>query len=81
MTVEKLYTSSFHVEFQLKGTVADGYQAGTAAINPETVVVSGCRAGQPGEQGGGRPGGGKSGRALCRGPAPDPAGPGRGTDD
>lgn len=41
MTVEKLYTSSFNVEFQLKGTVADGYQAGTAAINPETVVVSG----------------------------------------
>lgn len=41
VTVEKLYTSSFHVEFQLKGTVADGYQAGTPAINPETVVVSG----------------------------------------
>jgi len=41
VTVEKLYTSSFNVEFQLKGTVADGYQAGTAAINPETVVVSG----------------------------------------
>ena len=41
MTVEKLYTSSFNVEFQLKGTVADGYQAGTPAINPETVVVSG----------------------------------------
>ena len=41
VTVEKLYTSSFNVEFQLKGTVADGYQAGTPAINPETVVVSG----------------------------------------
>ena len=41
VTVEKLYTSSINVEFQLKGTVADGYQAGTPAINPETVVVSG----------------------------------------
>ena len=41
VTVEKLYTSSFNVEFQLKGTVADGHQAGTPAINPETVVVSG----------------------------------------
>lgn len=41
VTVEKLYTSSFNVEFQLKGTVANGYQAGTPAINPETVVVSG----------------------------------------
>ena len=41
VTVEKLYTSSFNVEFQLKGTVADGYQDGTPAINPETVVVSG----------------------------------------
>lgn len=41
VTVEKLYTSTFTVEFQLKGKVADGYQAGTPAINPETVVVSG----------------------------------------
>lgn len=41
VTVEKLYTSTFDVEFQLRGKVADGYQAGTAAISPETVVVSG----------------------------------------
>ncbi|OUQ80571.1 CdaR family protein [Flavonifractor sp. An100] len=41
VTVDKLYTSTFPVEFQLKGKVADGYQAGTPAISPETVVVSG----------------------------------------
>lgn len=41
VTVEKLYTSTFEVEFQFLGKVADGYQAGTAAISPETVVVSG----------------------------------------
>lgn len=41
VTVEKLSTKSFPVEFQLKGQVAEGYQAGTAAINPETVMVSG----------------------------------------
>ena len=41
VTVEKLYTQSFEVEFQLKGAVADGYQAGTAVISPETVTVSG----------------------------------------
>ncbi len=42
VTVEKLYTNTFHVEFQLRGKVADGYQAGTPAISPETVVVSGA---------------------------------------
>ena len=41
VTVDKLYTSTLPVEFQLKGKVADGYQAGTPAISPETVVVSG----------------------------------------
>ena len=39
--VEKLYTKSFPVEFVLKGKVADGYQAGTPAIHPESVQVSG----------------------------------------
>ncbi len=39
--VEKLSTRSCEVEFQLKGQVAKGYQAGTAAINPETVTLSG----------------------------------------
>ena len=42
VTVEKLYTKTFEVEFQLKGKVAKGYQAGTPAVNPETVVVSGA---------------------------------------
>lgn len=41
VTVEKLYTKTFTVEFQLEGSVAEGHQPGTAAINPETVVVSG----------------------------------------
>ena len=41
VTVEKLYTSTFNVEFQLQGQVADGYQMGTPVISPETVVVSG----------------------------------------
>lgn len=41
VTVEKLYTSTFEVEFRLQGKVANGYTAGTPAINPETVVVSG----------------------------------------
>lgn len=41
VTVEKLYTSSFTVEFLFQGKVAKGYQAGTPAISPETVVVSG----------------------------------------
>lgn len=42
VTVEKLYTKTFEAEFQLKGKVAKGYQAGTPAVNPETVVVSGA---------------------------------------
>ena len=41
VTVDKLYTQTFEVEFHLKGAVAEGYQAGTAVISPETVVVSG----------------------------------------
>lgn len=42
VTVDKLYTSTFNVEFQLRGSVAKGYQAGVAAVNPETVIVSGA---------------------------------------
>lgn len=41
VTVDKLSTHTFPVEFELQGSVADGYQAGTPAINPESVVVSG----------------------------------------
>ena len=41
VTVEKLYTRSFDVEFELNGKVAQGYQMGTPAIEPASVVVSG----------------------------------------
>lgn len=41
VTVEKLYTRSFDVEFELNGQVAEGYQMGTPAIEPASVVVSG----------------------------------------
>jgi len=41
VTVEKLSTRTLPIEFQLKGAVADGYQMGTAAINPEQVLISG----------------------------------------
>lgn len=39
--VEKLYSQSFDVEFQLDGRVAQGYQMGTPAIEPSSVVISG----------------------------------------
>jgi len=39
--VDKLSTKTLPVEFQLKGGVADGYQLGTPAINPEVVQISG----------------------------------------
>lgn len=39
--VEKLDSKVFPVEFRLVGSVADGYQAGTAAISPEMVTISG----------------------------------------
>ena len=41
VTVEKLYTKSFDVQFHLEGKVAKGYQMGTPAIEPASVVVSG----------------------------------------
>ena len=41
VTVDKLSTQSFDIDFQLMGKVAAGYHAGTAAINPEVVRVSG----------------------------------------
>ena len=41
-TVEKLYTRTFQIEFQLDGKVADGYTADTPAISPEVVVISGA---------------------------------------
>lgn len=39
--VEKLYSKSFDVQFQLDGRVAGNYQMGTPAIEPGQVVVSG----------------------------------------
>jgi len=41
VTVDKLYSKTFDVELQLRGKIADGYIAGTPAINPETVIISG----------------------------------------
>ena len=34
-------SKAFEIEFQLRGSVASGYQAGTVAIEPGTVTVSG----------------------------------------
>lgn len=39
--VEKLYSKSFDIQFQLDGKVAEGYQMGTVAVEPEQVVISG----------------------------------------
>lgn len=41
VTVDKLSTHTFDIDFQLQGKVAEGYQAGNVAINPETVRISG----------------------------------------
>lgn len=41
VTVEKLYSQSFDVHFQLSGKVAKGYQMGTPAVEPGQVIVSG----------------------------------------
>ena len=41
VTVEKLDTATYPIEFQFNGKVADGYQAGTPAIHPEDVHISG----------------------------------------
>ena len=39
--VEKLDSKVFPIDFSLRGSVANGYQAGTVAIEPETVTISG----------------------------------------
>lgn len=41
VTVSKLYTKTFDVQFQLNGRVAAGYQMGTPAIEPVSVIVGG----------------------------------------
>ena len=38
--VEKLDSKVFNIDFRLMGSVASGYQAGTVAIEPETVTIS-----------------------------------------
>ena len=39
--VEKLDSKVFNIDFRLMGSVASGYQAGSVAIEPETVTISG----------------------------------------
>ena len=41
VTVTKLYTKTFDVQFHLDGKVAEGYQMGTPAIEPASVIVGG----------------------------------------
>lgn len=41
VTVEKLYSESFEIECILRGSIAQGYQAGEFIVSPETIVVSG----------------------------------------
>ncbi len=41
VTVEKLYAETFPIDFVLRGSIADGYQAGTYILNPENVTISG----------------------------------------
>lgn len=41
VTVEKLYSQTFDVEFQLDGRVAKNFQMGTPAVEPAQVVISG----------------------------------------
>lgn len=41
VTIEKLYSKTFAIEFKHVGSVAEGYQAGTPSISPESVTISG----------------------------------------
>ena len=41
VSIEQMYTSTYEIECVHKGSVADGYQSGTAVINPTLVTVSG----------------------------------------
>ena len=41
VSVEQMYTSTYEIEFIHRGSVAPGYQSGTAVINPTLVTVSG----------------------------------------
>lgn len=39
--VEKLYAETFHIDWFLRGSIAEGYQAGPHTVSPETVTISG----------------------------------------
>lgn len=39
--VGKLYSETFSISLQLKGSIAEGYQAGTHTVSPETVTLNG----------------------------------------
>ena len=41
VTVDTLTTETMNVEVRLEGSVAEGYQAGTPVVDPETVTISG----------------------------------------
>jgi len=41
VSIEQMYTSTYEIEFIHQGSVAPGYQSGTAVINPTLVTVSG----------------------------------------
>lgn len=43
VTVSEIYSETFEVQPLLKGSVADGYQAGDFILEPETVMISGAR--------------------------------------
>lgn len=42
VSVGKLYASTLPIQFQHKGSIAKGYQAGTPTISPENVTISGA---------------------------------------
>lgn len=41
VNVGKLYSESFSVGLVMKGSIANGYQAGTHTVSPETVILNG----------------------------------------
>ncbi len=41
VVIEKLYAETFSIDFIMKGSIAEGYQAGTAIVSPENITISG----------------------------------------
>ena len=41
VTVARIYSETFDIEAVFQGSVADGYQAGSLTVSPETVQISG----------------------------------------